>query len=248
MSHKTPMIGLKFNKLTVLEEAGNHNGKRKKLQYKCICDCGNVIIVIGENLRSNNTMSCGCENHKELNRFEDLTGYKIGELIVLSFIKKIRANSYIWKVFCYICENSIELSSKQIKSGTYLSCGCLSKTTELKKVSEYKAWTRIKQRIFDKSHKYYNYYGGAGISMFSDWVNDFKLFYDYLQTLDETIDEFEKRTGGKATIDRINCDGNYEPGNIRIASFQTQARNRKNNTVNEEIVKQIRFDREVNKR
>ncbi len=57
------MIGKKFNMLTVLEEC-NERDKRNKIMYKCQCDCGNIVIVNGNNLRSGNSKSCGCLNHK----------------------------------------------------------------------------------------------------------------------------------------------------------------------------------------
>lgn len=242
----TLKIGSKFNKLTVISFAGHHHGVQKKLIYKCQCDCGNFTTVIEDNLKHNNTKSCGCENHKEINNFEDITGFQIGELEVIKFIEKKRSNHYIWEVLCKACNSNIQLSHSQIKSGTYLSCGCRSKQN-LKASPEYKAWLRIKQRCYDPNHKYYDLYGAKGIEVFKDWKDDFNKFLNYILTLPETFIQFETRTGSKATIDRIDNSKNYEPGNIRIMSYSTQARNRSSNTVNEEIVKSIRYDREINK-
>lgn len=52
------LLGQKFGKLLVIERAGSTpNGKAL---WKCQCDCGNIVIRSGDNLRNNNTQSCGC--------------------------------------------------------------------------------------------------------------------------------------------------------------------------------------------
>jgi hypothetical protein len=58
MPKKVEMIGMKFNKLTVLEQ--NATSESKKLHYRCACECGAFSIVDGAALRSGNTKSCGC--------------------------------------------------------------------------------------------------------------------------------------------------------------------------------------------
>lgn len=58
---KINMIGEKFGKLTVIEEAPKIT---KRLRYKCLCECGNITIVNGEDLRSGHTQSCGCLKSK----------------------------------------------------------------------------------------------------------------------------------------------------------------------------------------
>ena len=69
------MIGQKFNRLTVVELASIGRNYQKK--YKCICECGNEIIVIGNNLTSNNTKSCGCLK-EDVVRKTGLNNYKHG--------------------------------------------------------------------------------------------------------------------------------------------------------------------------
>lgn len=60
MSRKIDLTGHKFEKLTVLNEAGKT--KDGKIKWMCNCDCGNKTIVIGKNLRNGHTKSCGCLN------------------------------------------------------------------------------------------------------------------------------------------------------------------------------------------
>lgn len=54
---KIPMVGKKFGRLIVIEEAGYD--KRDKPLWKCVCDCGRIKIILGESLRSGTTKSCG---------------------------------------------------------------------------------------------------------------------------------------------------------------------------------------------
>lgn len=62
MSKFIDLTGQKFNRLTVVERA--ENTKDGKASWKCICECGNEITVIGKDLRSGNTKSCGCYNRE----------------------------------------------------------------------------------------------------------------------------------------------------------------------------------------
>ena len=55
--NKVDMIGKRFSRLLVLEEAGR---EYSGYLYKCRCDCGAVLTVRGASLRSGNTKSCGC--------------------------------------------------------------------------------------------------------------------------------------------------------------------------------------------
>lgn len=62
MSKVIDLVGQKFGRLTVLEQAGYYtrpNGKREA-HWKCICDCGTTKIVRGSALRGGTTVSCGC--------------------------------------------------------------------------------------------------------------------------------------------------------------------------------------------
>lgn len=63
-----PMIGMKFGKLTVVERAGLEK-RIGAIKYRCLCDCGNYVVVAGRNLRSYITQSCGCLKNTARTRY-----------------------------------------------------------------------------------------------------------------------------------------------------------------------------------
>ena len=66
------MIGKKFGKLTVIEDAGR--SPRRYILWKCRCECGNETIVTSNNLRSGNTKSCGCVGKAKVKMLNYVTG------------------------------------------------------------------------------------------------------------------------------------------------------------------------------
>lgn len=89
-------------------------------------------------------------------------------------------------------------------------------------------WRSIRYRIFNKNSKSYSRYGGRGIKLHKEW-EDFEVFKDYVaKYLGERPDGY--------SIDRIDNDGNYEPGNIRWASPDVQKQNNSQTKLDPAIV------------
>lgn len=80
---------------------------------------------------------------------------------------------------------------------------------------EYTSWRHMKLRCTNKNRPDYKLYGGRGITVCDEWFKSFLSFYGYIG----------KRPTPQHSLDRINGDGNYEPGNVRWATKTEQCRN-----------------------
>ena len=74
----------------------------------------------------------------------------------------------------------------------------------------------MKQRCYNTKRPHYKYYGGRGIVICDEWLNNPQAFYDW-----SMANGYQENL----TIDRINNDGNYEPQNCRWVSMKEQATN-----------------------
>lgn len=87
MSELIDMIGKKFGRLTVIERA--ENAKNGKTKWKCICECGNCVIVEGRHLRKGETKSCGCYHRERVAKANTKhSGYKTRLYYIWKSIKE----------------------------------------------------------------------------------------------------------------------------------------------------------------
>ena len=131
-------------------------------------------------------------------------------------------------IFRCSCGKLFTTTATKVKTGHTASCGCYrdKKISEVNKIHglsnhrlRYK-WSSIKARIFNPNTSSYKYYGGRGIKMYEPWVHDTKSFIEYCMTLEGSDDN-------TLSLDRINNEGNYEPGNLRFTTPNIQVRNRR---------------------
>ena len=114
----------------------------------------------------------------------------------------------------------------RFKTGGSRSCGCLIIERATKHgnngaggpTSEYMAWIGAKKRCTNPGNPSYRHYGQRGIRMCPEWVENFEAF----------LRDMGPKPHSDYSLDRINPNGNYEPGNCRWASSSVQARNKRN--------------------
>ena len=82
----------------------------------------------------------------------------------------------------------------------------------------YSRWASMKQRCLNPNHDAYPRYGGRGIKVCDRWLNSSNYVEDIMS-------EIGPCPGGRYTIDRIDNNGDYEPGNVKWATWKEQSAN-----------------------
>lgn len=171
---------------------------------------------------------------KESMNIRNLKGLRFGRLVVVEQTEFRNRGSVLWKCRCD-CGNELIAPSSKLAYGRKQSCGCLRietskrtaktgnnrRTHGMKHTKLYQVWNMIKYRCHSPKYPQWKDYGGRGIAICEEWSNSFQAFYDYVSQLPHFGEE-------GYSIDRINNDGNYEPGNVRWATRTEQNRNRRN--------------------
>ena len=119
--------GQRFGRLVVQKHVGYKNNEKL---WECLCDCGNIVNVIGGSLTSGRTKSCGCYNLEKcrermsaLNPYIDLTGQKFGLLTALYIDSTDGRGEKKWMCQCE-CGKKVIVLSSNLRNGHTQSCGC----------------------------------------------------------------------------------------------------------------------------
>lgn len=162
-------------------------------------------------------------------RAKDITGQRFGKLTVLAFHGLSEGKSQIAKWLCQCdCGNTTVAFVTVLNSGRKTTCGCEKGQRISERIAKhgqhgtptYLSWRSMKARCLNPSSPDYADYGGRGITVCDRWASSFEAFL---------ADMGERPTG--LTLDRVDTNGNYEPGNCQWSTPKKQASNRRNNSL-----------------
>lgn len=213
------LTGQRFGKLLAVSREKNIRGR---VHWLCKCDCGKLHVADSNNLRSGGSQSCGCWRGRNKLSIDE-TGNVYGLLTVICRAPQTgKGREFCWKCKCG-CGQFRIIKGTDLRRGTRKSCGCLKvkrlTTHSLSKLKEYVAWSGMIRRCTDPKCKAYNNYGGRGIMVFKEWegLEGFSKFYDHIGP----------KPSPHHSIDRIENDKGYQPGNVKWSTREEQQGNRR---------------------
>jgi hypothetical protein len=167
-----------------------------------------------------------------VSKLVDRIGERYGRLTVVALAGRASNRDALWSCRCD-CGSEIEVSASNLRTGNTRSCGCLMRETAAamgaehgganlrhghsrrgRKSAEFQAYTNAKRRCRNPRTQGFEHWGGRGI--------EFRY---------GSFEEFHADLGPKPSpnlsLDRINNDGHYEPGNCRWATRSVQNANQR---------------------
>lgn len=162
-------------------------------------------------------------------KLKDMTGRTIHRLTILS--RAPNRNGQAWWLCRCVCGKTLEVFGRSLRDGDAKSCGCLSRDRTIarstthghagrnRQTSEYRIWQGMVKRCEDPRCVAFPNYGGRGIKVAPE-----------LRTFEGFLAHMGPRPVG-LTLERINNNGNYEPGNVCWATRKAQGRNSRHNHI-----------------
>lgn len=152
-----------------------------------------------------------------MSKANDLAHQRYGRLVALSRVGSTDAGHAKWAFRCDCGATTVVLATNVLR-GLTNSCGCFQDESRTKhgmhQTRTYRAWLGMKSRVAGHGDLAKQHYLGRGITIHRDWEDSFESF---LRSMGECPEDME--------LDRVDNDGNYEPGNCRWATRSQQMAN-----------------------
>jgi hypothetical protein len=151
------------------------------------------------------------------------SGQRYGRLTALEFYGRERHG---WAIWSFRCDCGVEFTAlaANARFGTTKSCGCARTKHGMAGTQEYHSWIGMLSRCRDQNNSGYKDYGGRGISVCAKWTK----FENFLA-------DMGLKPSASHSIDRINNNGNYEPGNCKWSTPKEQAANQRPKTLDRRL-------------
>lgn len=159
-------------------------------------------------------------------RVINLLGRKFGRLTVISRASNNKHGKARWLCQCE-CGKRKAILANSLLSGKTKSCGCYRKEVAphnnlpkhgMSGTRLWTIWCGMKSRCYYPKNIAFKNYGDRGIRVCPEWVDNFLAFHEWA---------LKNGYADNLTIDRINCDGNYEPSNCKWSTYEEQENNRR---------------------
>lgn len=159
-------------------------------------------------------------------RFKDIAGQRFGLLTAIEPVE-YRNLQWYWRCQCD-CGGTKVASGIQLRKGLTRSCGCLiaaraaantrhGHSSGGASTPEYRTWVSMRSRCRNPNTTHFSFYGGRGIRVCPEWDASFEAF----------LRDVGPRPSDDHSLDRIDNDRGYEPGNVRWAPSAIQNRNKR---------------------